>query len=149
MSSNVFRHKPVAPDELIGHVEADGRVVAAQFGPDRTVGRVDVSSGRVWETRFGPDRLIGHVGLDTGKCFRAVFGPDEYVGHVDGEGRLFRHIPVAVDAYLGRIEPMPGFAHAGAALLLLILPKWEAEQTADDAPSAAQDEGPDSNSAPE
>jgi hypothetical protein len=149
MSSHVFRHKPVAPDELIGHVEADGRVFAAQFGPDRYAGRVDVASGRVWETHFGPDRLIGHVGLDTGKCFRAVFGPDEYVGHVDGAGRLYRHIPVAVDEYLGRIDPMPGFAHAGAALLLLVLPKWEAEQPETGALKSAKDEGPEANGAPE
>ncbi len=149
MNSNVFRHRPVAPDEKIGHVEPDGRVYAAQFGPDKYVGRVELDSGRVWETRFGPDRLIGHVGLDTGKCFHAIFGPDEYVGHVDGEGRLFRHIPVAVDEYLGRIEHTPGFAYAGAALLLLVLPKWEAEQAEANALKEGQDEAREPKSPPE
>lgn len=128
MSSNVFRHKPIAPDEKIGRVEPDGRVYESHFGPDKYVGRVEVDNGRVWEARFGPDKLVGHVGLEDGKCRTARFGPDEYVGHVDGNGRLFRHIPVAVDEYLGRIEPMPGFAQAGAALLLLALPRWEDEQ---------------------
>ncbi len=130
MSSHVFRHQPVAPDAKIGRVEPDGRVYVAQFGPDKYVGRVEVDSGRVWEARFGPDKLIGQVGLEDGKCYRARFGPDAYVGRVDSDGKLYRHVPIAVDEYLGRIAPMPGFAQAGAGLLLLLLPDWEAESAA-------------------
>ncbi len=140
MSINVFRHKSLAPDEKIGRVEPDGRVYEAQFGPDRYVGRVEVDTGRVWEARFGPDRLVGHVQLQDGRCTRSKPGPDVYVGRVGGDGRLYRHKPVAVDEYLGRVEPMSGFAHAGAALLLLALPDWEAEQNQVASPGSVDDD---------
>lgn len=130
MSSNVYRQKALAPDLKVGRVEPDGRVYADQFGPDRYVGRVEVDTGRVWESHLGPDKLIGHVEPATGRCFHARFGPDEYVGRAAGDGRLYRHVPVALDEYVGSIEHMPGLAHAGAALLLLVLPSLEAEQQA-------------------
>ncbi len=128
MSSKVFRHKPLAPDQQIGHVAPDGRVYESLLGPDKYVGRVEVDTGRVWEARFGPDKEIGRVALDSGQAYRAKFGPDEYVGHADGDGKLYRHKPLAADEYLGHIETMPGFAHAGAALLLLVLPAWAETQ---------------------
>ncbi len=132
MSSNVFRQKALAPDVKVGRVEPDGRVYAERFGPDHYIGRVEVDTGRVWEAHLGPDKLIGHVEPGTGRCFRARFGPDEYVGRAAGDGRLYRHVPVAIDEYIGSIEHMAGLAHAGAALLLLVLPEVEAEQQTDD-----------------
>ncbi len=141
MSSNVFRQKPLAPDAKVGRVEPDGRVFAERFGPDRYVGRVEVDTGRVWESHLGPDKLIGHVEPATGRCFRARFGPDEYVGRAAGDGRLYRHVPVALDEYIGSIEHMAGLVHAGAALLLLVLPDREAEEQAQqDAPSETSGE---------
>lgn len=148
MSNAVFRHQPVAPDAKIGRVEPDGRAYVAQFGPDKYVGRVEVDSGRVWEARFGPDKLIGQVNLEDGKCFHARFGPDEYVGRVDGDGKLYRHVPIAVDEYLGRITPMPGFAQAGAGLLLLLLPHWEAEQAESAAARSGENDDRAADAAP-
>ncbi len=137
MSSKVFRHKPLAPDEQIGRVEPDGKVYEALFGPDKYVGHVEVDTGKVFEARFGPDKEIGRVTLDNGKAYRAKFGPDEYVGHADGDGKLYRHKPLAADEYLGHIQQMPAYAHAGAALLLLVLPAWEAARAEVDAAQAA------------
>lgn len=148
--SKVYRHKALSPDELLGRVEADGRVYESRFGPDKYVGRVEVDTGMIYEARLGPDKHVGRVALDSGKVYRARLGPDEYVGKVDGDGKLHRHKPLAADEYLGKVVEMESYGHAGAAFLLLALPAWEelqaereaAEQkqkpaAADDAPAGA------------
>lgn len=128
--SKVYRHRPAAPDELVGRVEVDGSVYETRLGPDKRVGRVEIDTGKIFETRLGPDKIAGRVALDNGKVYRARFGPDEYVGRVDGDGKLHRHKSLAPDEYLGRLTEMPSFAHGGAALLLLVLPLWEEVATA-------------------
>jgi len=126
--SKVYRNKPLAPDELLGHVDADGKVYESRFGPDKYIGRVDVTSGQIYETRLGPDKLIGHVALDSGKVYHPKLGPDEYLGGVDAEGRCHRHVPLAPDEYLGKVEAMESYAHGGAGFLLLVLPAWEEQE---------------------
>jgi len=123
--SKVYKHKPLARDDLLGHVEPDGKVYESRFGPDKYVGRVEIDTGKIYEARFGPDQYIGRAELDSGKIFRSKFGPDEYLGRVDEDGKLFRHKPLAPDEYLGKIVEMPGLAHGGAAFLLLVLPAVE------------------------
>ena len=81
--SKVYRHKPMSPDELLGHVEPDGKVYESRFGPDKYVGRVDPDTGQIYEARLGPDKHIGRVALDNGKVYRAKLGPDEYLGRAD------------------------------------------------------------------
>jgi hypothetical protein len=125
MSSKVFLHKPMAPDELLGRVEPDGRVYESRLGPDKYVGRVDVDNGKVYEARLGPDKYVGRVELDSGKVYHHRPGPDEYLGRVDGDGQFYRHKAIAPDPYIGKIAAMPGYAHGGAAFLLLVLPAWE------------------------
>ena len=126
--SKVYRHKPMSPDELLGHVEPDGKVYESRFGPDKYVGRVDPDSGQIYETRFGPDKHIGRVALDNGKVYRAKLGPDEYLGRADADGKLYRHKPLAADEYLGHVDNFVSYAHSGAAWLLLVLPAWEENQ---------------------
>ena len=126
--SKVYRNKPLAPDELLGHVENDGKVYESRFGPDKYVGRVDLDSGQIYEARLGPDRLAGHVALDSGKVYHPKLGPDEYLGGVDADGHCHRHIPMAPDEYLGKVLEMQGYAHGGAAFLLLVLPAWEEQE---------------------
>jgi hypothetical protein len=124
MTAKVFRHKAVAPDELLGRVEPDGKVYESRFGPDQFVGRVETDTGRIFEARLGPDKQVGRVELDTGRVYLTRVGPDEYVGRVDGDGRFHRHRPMAPDTYIGKMTEMPGYAQGGAGFLLLALPAW-------------------------
>jgi hypothetical protein len=145
MTSKVYRHKPLSPDEYLGRVEPDGKVYETRFGPDRFVGRVETDTGKIYQAHVGPDRYIGRVELDTGKVYRTKLGPDEYLGRVDGDGHFHRHRPMAPDVYIGKIASMPSYAHGAAAYLLLALPAWEehegekskAEDAKDEAPGAA------------
>ena len=131
MTSKVFRHKPLAADELLGRVEPDGRLYESRLGPDKFIGRVETDNGKVYESRVGPDKYVGRVELDTGKVWRAKVGPDEYLGRVNGEGEFHRHKPLGPDEYIGKITEMASYAHGGAAFLLLALPAWiKAEEKA-------------------
>jgi hypothetical protein len=137
MTSKVFRHKPLAADELLGRVEPDGRLYESRFGPDKYIGRVETDNGKIYEAHVGPDKYVGRVELDTGKVFRARPGPDVYVGRVTGDGEFRRHKPVAADEYIGKVTEMASYAHGGAAFLLLALPAWEeAQATAVEAKAA-------------
>ena len=134
--SNVYRQKPLAPDELLGRVEADGKVYESRFGPDKYVGRVELDNGKIFETRLGPDKYLGRVELDSGKVFRhKPMALDEYLGRVDGDGKFHRHKPLAPDEYLGHMTQMASLAYGGAAFLLLALPAFEeiAEEKAQEA----------------
>jgi hypothetical protein len=143
MTSNVYRHKPLAADELLGRVEPDGRLYETRLGPDKFIGRVEIDNGKIYESRVGPDKYVGRVELDTGKVYRAKVGPDEYLGRVSGDGDFRRHKPLAADEYIGKITEMASYAHGGAAFLLLALPAWEkavatkAEEKAQEPPESA------------
>jgi hypothetical protein len=73
--NEVYRHKTLAPDEFLGHVEANGKVYESRFGPDRYIGRVDIGDGTIYESRLGPDKPIGRVELDSGKVYLSKLGP--------------------------------------------------------------------------
>ena len=46
---DIFRHRPVSRDELIGRVDPErGLVFETRFGPDKNIGRVDLQSGKVY-----------------------------------------------------------------------------------------------------
>lgn len=144
MTSKVFRHKPLAADELLGRVEPDGRLYESRFGPDKYIGRVEIDNGKVYESRLGPDKYMGRVELDSGKVFRAKVGPDEYLGRVSGEGEFHRHRSLAGDQYIGKLTEMASYAHGGAAFLLLALPAWDEAQ----AGAAEAKEPPEPTAAP-
>ena len=59
MSNKVYFQRPLAPDELLGHVAYDGRVYESRFGPDKYVGRVELDTGKIYEARLGPDKYTG------------------------------------------------------------------------------------------
>ena len=144
MTSKVFRHKPLAMDELLGRVEPDGRVYESRLGPDKFIGRVETDNGKIYESRIGPDKYVGRVELDTGKVYRAKVGPDEYLGRVNGEGEFHRHRALGADAYMGKLTEMASYAHGGAAFILLALPAWDKAQAAkaDDAETPSQPPAP-------
>jgi hypothetical protein len=128
--SNVYLQKPLAPDALLGHVNSDGKVYAARFGPDKHVGRVELDTGKIFEARLGPDTYVGRVDLASGKVFRhKPLAADEYLGRVDPDGKCFRHKPLAPDEYVGRVENMENYATGGAALMLLVLAALEEKAT--------------------
>ncbi len=130
--NNVYRQKPLAPDELLGHVEYDGKVYESRFGPDKYIGRVEMDTGKIFEARLGPDNYIGRVQLDTGKVFRhKPMALDEYLGRVDANGKFFRHKPLAPDEYIGKIADTTSYAHGGAGFLLLVWPLIEEELAAE------------------
>lgn len=120
--SNVYRHKSMARDKYLGRITPQGKVYKARFIRNKYVGRLDVTNGRIYQARFGPDKYIGRVDLNNGKVYEARFGPDRYLGQVSKDGKFFYHNPLARDEYLGRITRMASFGHAGAAVLLLVIP---------------------------
>jgi len=120
--NKVYRHKPLASDEYLGWVAADGKVYESRFGPDKYVGHVDLRDGRVYESRFGPDDYIGRVDIESGKIYFHKFGPDDYLGRVEKDGDLRYHKAAAPDEYLGKVTEMVSWVHAGGAFLLLMLP---------------------------
>lgn len=128
MNHKVFLHRPLAPDELLGHAAYDGKVYESRLGPDKYVGWVELDSGRIYEARLGPDKHIGQVELSSGKVYRhKPLAADEYLGRVDADGNYFTHRAFAPDVRVASITPMPSTALAGAAFMLLVLPALEAE----------------------
>lgn len=127
----VYLAIPRALDKHLGHVSDDGKVYLNKLGLDQHLGGVDLSSGKVYEDRFGPDKVVGRVDLKSGKVYRSRVGPDEYVGSVDGHGHMHQHVPMGVDEYIGKIEPFISFAHAGGAMLLLVMPALESKNVGD------------------
>ncbi len=137
MTSHVYQQKPLAPDTLLGRVDADGKVYATRLGPDSYAGRVDIDSGKIYAAHLGPDKLLGHVDLGSGKVFRhKPLALDEYLGRVDEDGKCFHHKPLAKDDYMGKITEMGSYAYGGAAFLLLVWPEFEADQAARQAAKA-------------
>jgi hypothetical protein len=125
MTSHVYQQKPLAPDELMGRVDPDGKVYETRLGPDKYIGRVDVDSGKIYEALVGPDHYLGRVDLGSGKVFlHKPMALDEYVGRVDDDGKFFHHRPLAKDDYIGKITEMASYAHGGAAFLLLVWPDF-------------------------
>ncbi|MBM4424165.1 MAG: hypothetical protein FJ030_12390 [Chloroflexi bacterium] len=123
--NKVFRHKPLAADEYLGHVGFDGKTYEARFGPDKFVGHVELDTGKIYGT--GINNYLGRVQLDTGKVFRhKPAALDEYLGHADGDGKLYRH-RVGPDEYIGKIEGATSYALSGAAFMLLVWPLIEEE----------------------
>ncbi len=123
-----YIHKAFQPDPQAGFVDFDGKVYETRFGPDQYVGWVELSTGKVYESRLGPDRYLGHISLSDGQIFRHVAGaPDEYIADTDSDGNFYLHRRLAPDPYVGNVTPMPGYAHAGAAFLLLMWPELAAK----------------------
>ena len=145
--NKVYKHKALAPDQYLGHVDADGRVFESRFGPDRYIGRVDPRSGKIYEARLGPDRHIGQVYPENGKVYLAKFGPDEYIGRVHQDGKLYLHKPLASDEYLGKVVQMSSRVHGGGAFLLLVIPDYDEQAAAEteetlDSDLGSEDTGP-------
>ena len=126
--NKVYLHKPLASDELLGRVSADGKVYETRFGPDEYVGRVDLGNGRVYEARLGLDDYCGRVNPEDGKIYLPKFGLDEYLARIEDDGRIFTHAALAPDPYVGKLVDMVSRLHAGAAYILLILPRLEEER---------------------
>lgn len=125
--SNVYLAIPGAPDRLLGHVHNDGQVYRSQAGLDDLVGHADLATGAVYQQRFGPDKKVGRVDLSDGRVYVSRLGPDTYVGQVHADGRMRLHQPLGVDDYIARVDEFLSYAHAAAALLLLVMPFLEAE----------------------
>jgi hypothetical protein len=127
---NIFMSKvhlavPHAPDRLLGHVRENGDVYRSDAGPDDKIGHVDLESGKIYSRRLGPDRKVGHVDLDKGKVYATKAGPDKYISRVEEDGAMHLNRSLAPDDYVGRMNPFISYAHAGAAMLLLVLPALE------------------------
>jgi hypothetical protein len=133
--NKVFRHKSMAADEYLGHVEFDGKVYEARFGPDKFVGHVELDTGKIYGT--GINNYLGTVQLDSGKVNKhKPMAIDDHIGHADGDGKLYRQ-KFGPDEYIGKIEGATSYALSGAALLLLVWPLVEADmQEAEDAKDA-------------
>lgn len=123
--NEVYLHKPMGKDELLGRVGADGRVYDERFGPDEYIGRANLEDGKIYVSRVGPDEYIGRVNIKTGEVHLSMFGPDKYMGKVTKDGKIMRHKHLAPDEYLGRVAEMVSIVHGAAAFLLLILPRVE------------------------
>jgi hypothetical protein len=120
--ADIYRQIQYAPDQLIGRVEADGRVIAVHFGPDHYVGKVVEKEGKVYRhVALAPDAYLGHV-TDDGRIYAHRIGPDLYVGQVREDGAIFRQVRMGPDVYLGKVTGMTHVVEGAAALLLFFLP---------------------------
>jgi hypothetical protein len=128
----VYLHRSMAPDVLIGHIEADGKVFESRLGPDKYIGRVDLENGNIYSSRLGPGEKVGRVDIETGKVYRALLGPDDYLGNVREDGQMFYHLPMARDLYVGKITAMRHISFGGAGFLLLVFPEVEDRFQADE-----------------
>lgn len=127
--SNVYLHRMLLPDKLLGRVEQNGKVYRSDTGLDDRIGHVDLDHGKIYKSQPGPDEYIGRVELDNGKVYRHVpAGRDDYLGHIELDGKMYQHEFLGPDDYMGNIKERISFAHAGAAFMLLVLPAFE-EQT--------------------
>ena len=136
--SKVYLALPYSPDHLLGHVSEDGKILCSQAGFDDVIGYVNLGTGEVYEQRFGPDKKVGHVDPGSGKVYVSRLGPDKYIGIVKADGSLHRHVPMAADDYVGKVERFVSYAHSAGAFLLLVLPALEARRQED--PSNQADE---------
>lgn len=84
-------------------------------------------TGAVYQQRFGPDKKVGRVDLSDGRVYVSRLGPDTYVGQVHADGRMRLHQWLGVDDYIARVDEFLSYAHAVGALLLLVMPALEAE----------------------
>ena len=125
--SKVYLAIPHAPDRLLGHIKENGNVYRSEAGPDDKIGHVELKSGKVYSRRPGPDKKIGHVDLENGRVYAARVGLDKHIGRVQEDGKLYLDRSLAPDKYVGRVDPFLSYAHAGAAMLLLVAPALEAQ----------------------
>ena len=129
MNYKVYFQRPLAPDELLGHADYDGKIYESRLGPDKYIGRVEVDTGKIYEARLGPDKHVGQVELSSGKVYRhKPLAADEYLGQVDSNGNFYQQKAFAPDKRVGSITPMPSVALAGAAFMLLVLPAVAEEE---------------------
>lgn len=140
--NKVYLHEKLSPDNYLGHVNGEGKVLSSRFGPDKYIGRFDITKGKIFESRFGPDKYVGRVKLDNGKIYRRKFGPDEYLGRVNEDGECYKHKSYATDTYIGKVTDMTSFGHAGAGFFLLLLPAFE-NVTADGQSGGTLQDSPD------
>ena len=126
--SKVYLHRSGFPDKLLGHVNEDGRVFRSELGPDEEIGRVELGTGKIYISLIRPGTYAGRVQLETGKVFRHVPNAlDEYLGEAHENGKMYRHVAAWPDRYIGNIADTDDLsvAHVGAAFLLLVLPAVE------------------------
>ena len=67
--------------------------------------------------------------MKSGKVYNSKAGFDELVGTVYADGRMTLEKSLAKDDYIGKINSPASLAHSGAALLLLVLPALEEEES--------------------
>ncbi|HRW09310.1 MAG TPA: hypothetical protein P5121_29620 [Caldilineaceae bacterium] len=129
--SKVYLAISGAPDKLLGHVDESGKVSRSQIGLDKQIGYVNLATGEIYESHFGPDKTVGRVETSSGKVYATRWGPDKYVGWVRADGHIYRHKALAPDEYIGQVDPALSFAHAAAAMVLLVLPALEVDASSD------------------
>lgn len=124
--AEIYQHIPRSPDRKLGTVDAhNGRVTGERFGPDEYIGRVDYDNGKVYRhRRLAADAEIGRVAHD-GRIYASRVGPDQYVGRVNNDGRIYRHVALGGDEYLGKVERMQHPVEGAAAMLFFLLPEDE------------------------
>jgi hypothetical protein len=70
------------------------------------------------------------VDLENGRVYWHVpLGKDEYLGRVEPDGRMYHHQRVAPDDYMGRVDEFISYAHCGGAFLLLVMPAYEEKRS--------------------
>jgi hypothetical protein len=121
--TKVYLHQALRADRLLGHVQADGRVLRNDAGLDDVIGHVDLATGKIFAAKFGPDDYIGNVDLESGAIHLHIpRKADRYLGKVRPDGRMYRHVPAGADEYIGRTDQPTPPVLAGAAFLLLVWP---------------------------
>ena len=129
---NVYQAVAKGMNLLLGFVREDGKVYRSRIGSDEYIGRVDLVNGLIYAEQYGYEKEIGQVNLLNGKVYSRLSGPGQYLGYVDRRGRMYRHISMDADAYIGKARKSMSIAHNAAAMLLLVIPAgdifWQEKQ---------------------
>ena len=123
----VYLHRKGMPDKHIGSVSEDGKVYRRENGKEQKIGYVELTTGKIFISVTEPGTYAGKVKLDSAKVFRHVPNAmDEYLGEVKKDGKMYRHVAAFPDKYIGNVSEYISNAHSGAAFLLLVYPAEQA-----------------------
>lgn len=118
--ANIYEHVELAPDQLIGRIDEEGRVYYEEEGESEYIGRIDYAQGEVFDEEEG---YMGWV-EENGEIFGSYEEGDEKLGRVADDGKLYLFDEGDVEVYVGQVTEMKHKAD-GAAAVFFFFDEWE------------------------
>lgn len=116
MDVKIYVDTPLAPDELIGRIDENGKIYAIDHGEEEYIGWIDYDEGDVYDHE---DYLLGWAEDDgTIIAYYEDDDDEEELGYVTEEGALYYYASDEEETYFGKLTDMTDYAEGAAALLL-------------------------------